>query len=76
MNECVFKHGRLKICVYVSLLSFRWFSSEPRYSWNIAESGVNTKNQSICLQVYLNRWAYEDNVVSMTCLWQVYQIKR
>ena len=48
----------------------------PRYSWNIAESGVNTKNQSICLQVYLNRWAYEDNVVGMTCLWQVYQIKR
>jgi hypothetical protein len=28
MNECVFKHGRLKICVYVSLLSFRWFSTE------------------------------------------------
>jgi hypothetical protein len=28
MNECVFKHGRLKICVYVSLLSFRWFFTE------------------------------------------------
>jgi hypothetical protein len=28
MDECVFKHGRLKICVYVSLLSFRWFSTE------------------------------------------------
>ena len=28
MNECVFKHGRLKMCVYVSLLSFRWFFTE------------------------------------------------
>ena len=27
MNECVFKHGQLKICVNVSLLSFRRFSN-------------------------------------------------